>query len=98
MEAEWHWCRFEYQSRGSLHVHGCAKLKNDSGLCEIIKKASVAWQLRDKSPTELLKPEQQIIQEGYTAQQTIVEYVDWLTATLPSETWRMPTPQNHQCT
>ena len=101
MDAEWHWYRFEYQSRGSLHAHGCAKLKNDPGLCELMKKAAVAWQLRDKSPTELSQPEQQIIQEGNAAQQTIIEYVDWLTTTfnpsLPSQTWCMPTPQNHPC-
>ena len=27
MNAEWHWYRFEYQHRGSIHCHGTAKLK-----------------------------------------------------------------------
>ena len=32
LDAEWHWYRFEYQSRGSIHCHGVAKLNNDPGL------------------------------------------------------------------
>jgi hypothetical protein len=27
LDAEWHWHRFEYQARGSIHCHRCAKLK-----------------------------------------------------------------------
>ena len=34
LDAEWHWYRFEYQARGSIHAHGCATLKNDPGLCK----------------------------------------------------------------
>lgn len=29
--ATWHWYRSEYQSRGSTHAHGCAKLSKDPG-------------------------------------------------------------------
>ena len=29
LKAEWHWYRFEYQARGSIHCHGTAKLKTD---------------------------------------------------------------------
>ena len=32
LDAKWHWYRFEYQGRGSIHCHGTAKLKNDPGL------------------------------------------------------------------
>ena len=32
MDAEWHWYRLEYQSRGSTHAHSCAKLTSDSSL------------------------------------------------------------------
>ena len=35
----WRWHRIEYQSRGSAHGHGCAKLKNDPGLIELTAKA-----------------------------------------------------------
>ena len=57
-DAEWHWYRFEYQSRGSTHAHGCAKLKNDPGLCELMKKNTYAWKLREKLLTELTPAEQ----------------------------------------
>lgn len=39
VDAEWHWYRFEYQARGSIHCHGVAKLKNDPGLCKLLEKA-----------------------------------------------------------
>ena len=29
--AKWHWFRYEYQGRGSIHCHGTAKVKNDPG-------------------------------------------------------------------
>ena len=41
--AEWHWYRFEYQAHGSTHAHGCAKLRNDPGLCKMVEKAAAAW-------------------------------------------------------
>ena len=37
--AEWHWYRYEFQARGSIHCHGTAKLKNDPGLCELTEVA-----------------------------------------------------------
>ena len=36
---KWHWFRYEYQGRGSIHCHGITKLKNDLGLCELTKTA-----------------------------------------------------------
>ena len=39
LDAKWHWYRFEYQARGSIHCHGTAKLSNDPGLCELTKVA-----------------------------------------------------------
>ena len=33
--ADWHWFRYEYQGRGSIHCHGTAKLSNDPGLCQL---------------------------------------------------------------
>ena len=39
LDAEWHWYRFEFQARGSIHCHGVAKLKNDPGLCKLSEKA-----------------------------------------------------------
>ena len=43
LDAEWYWFRYEYQARGSTHAHGCAKLKNDPGLCELVKIAALGW-------------------------------------------------------
>ena len=52
MKAEWHCYRFEYQSRGSTHAHGCAKLKTDPGLCNLIKKAAIAWSMQNSQESE----------------------------------------------
>lgn len=45
MNAKWQWLRFEWQARGSIHAHGCAKLSNDPGFCSIIKTAAHGWKL-----------------------------------------------------
>ena len=37
--AKWHWFRYEYQGRGSIHCHGTAKLNNDPGLCQLTQIA-----------------------------------------------------------
>ena len=37
---EWRWHRIEYQSRGSAHGHGCAKLRNDP---DLIANTAKAW-------------------------------------------------------
>lgn len=37
LDAEWYWFQYEYQAHRSTHAHGCAKLKNDTGLCELVK-------------------------------------------------------------
>ncbi|XP_020915212.2 uncharacterized protein LOC110252718 [Exaiptasia diaphana] len=53
LDAKWHWYRFEYQGRGSIHCHGTAKLNNDPGLCELTKialKGFLAKTLKEKNP------------------------------------------------
>lgn len=57
LDAQWHWYRIEYQARGSTHAHGCAKLKNDPGICNFMQKAAQAWVVKaelsdDDTPTE----------------------------------------------
>ena len=32
LEYSWFWYRVEYQSRGTAHIHGCLRLKNDPGI------------------------------------------------------------------
>ena len=46
--AEWHWYRIEYQARGSTHAHGCAKLHNDPGICQLVEKAAAAWAISEE--------------------------------------------------
>jgi hypothetical protein len=31
--AKWHWFRYEYQGRGTIHCHGTVKQNNDPGWC-----------------------------------------------------------------
>ena len=46
MDAEWKCLCYEWQGRGSIHAHGCAKLKNDPGLCDLVKTAALGWKLQ----------------------------------------------------
>ena len=45
LHANWHWFRFEYQSKGSTHAHGCAKLKKDPYIPTLRACAAKAWSL-----------------------------------------------------
>ena len=35
LDMEWVWYRFEYQARGTVHIHGGARLRSDPGLTEL---------------------------------------------------------------
>ena len=102
LDAEWYWFRYEYQARGSTHAHGCAKLKNDPGLCELVKIAALGW-MEEKS-NESNKTEanhnQHIILYGQHAKQRAIAYADWLVTTIndsiPDGYWTLPQP--HPCT
>lgn len=97
LDAEWHWFRYEYQARGSTHAHGCAKLRNDPGLCKLVAAAALGWQ---EEMLAMEVPNQHIITYGIQAKHAAIKYVDWLVTTLntciPDETWRLPSP--HPCT
>ena len=101
--AEWHWYRFEYQARGSTHVHDCTKLKNDPGICFLVQKAASAWLLEQelKQVGSAPSPEQaQALQCGEEATALVLQYADWLVTTcnprLPDDFWSLPEP--HPCT
>ena len=51
LDAEWYWYRYEYQARGSTHAHGCVKLKNDPGLCNLVNAAAIGWMEEEKCKT-----------------------------------------------
>ena len=83
LDAEWHWYRIEYQSRGSTHAHGCAKLKNDPGLCNLVRKAALGWEASQADGGNSIDPQQlqQVIQEGNEAKAAVLQYCDWLVTT-----------------
>ena len=99
LDAEWYWYRYEYQARGSTHAHGCAKLKNDPGLCELVKIAALGW-MEEKANESKPCHNQHIILYGQHAKKQAIAYADWLVTTIndstPDDQWTLPQP--HPCT
>ena len=104
LHTEWKWYRFEWQARGSIHAHGCAKLTNDPGLCNLVNTAVQGWklerilQLQMEQPTyeQMAADFQPQIEAGYQATTTVINYADWLVTTIneaiPQENWVVPSP------
>ena len=89
LDAEWHWYRYEFQARGSIHCHGTAKLKSDPGLCkptDIALKGFVAEKCQNGCDNSSLSKE---ISDGKKASKIICEYVNRLITT-----WNPCQPQN----
>ena len=59
------------------------KLKNDPGICKLIQKAALAWDITQNSlPHDNISDTNSIlIQEGENAKATVLQYVDWLVTT-----------------
>ena len=76
LDAKWYWYRFEYQSRGSIHCHGVAKLNNDPGLCKLSETALNGYLEENRSDATST-----IAIEGKKASDKICQYVDWLLST-----------------
>ena len=102
LEADWHWYRFEYQARGSTHAHGCAKLKNDPGICSLVQKAAMAWSIKQELEQTQLAPtpeQEYVLQCGEEASKLALKYADWLLTTCnpspPDQLWSLPEP--HPC-
>ena len=102
LDAEWYWYRYEYQARGSTHAQSCAKLKNDLGLCELVKIAALGWMEERVNETNKTEPyhNQHIILHGQHAKKKAIAYADWLVTTvndnIPDGQWTSPQP--HPCT
>ena len=104
MDAKWKWLRFEWQARGSIHAHGCAKLSNDPGLCSLVKTAAQGWKLEqilrchEQHPSihQLSNDFQPQIEAGHQAKETVKAYANWLVTTindaLPPDNWTIPSP------
>ena len=103
LDAKWHWFRYEYQGRrGSIHLHGTAKLKNDPGLCELTETALQGFLAEHESVldgnvnTDTLLT----IEKGKLASKTVCQYVDWLLSTsnpLPPDDNIWIKPDIHPC-
>ena len=89
LDAEWHWYRYEFQARGSIHCHGTAKLKSDPGFCkltDIALKGFLAEKCQNGCDNSSLSKE---ISDGKKASKIICEYVNRLITT-----WNPCPPQN----
>ena len=83
--AKWHWYRFEYQGRGSIHCHGTAKLNNDLGLCDLTKVALKGYLAEKHLQENVIEDPSQLAQDfaaGNKAAQTAYKHVDWLLLTM----------------
>ena len=66
MDAEGKWLRYEWQGRGSIHANGCAKLKNDPGLCDLVKIAAHGWKLQKILHVEQDEPNYEEMAHDFT--------------------------------
>ena len=97
LAAQWHWFRYEYQGRGSIHCHGTAKLNNDPGLCQLTQTGFLAQDENDCCDTTELD---QNIEAGEKAADTACQYVDWLLSTVnpnPPDENMWIRPHVHPC-
>ena len=83
LDADWHWFRYEYQtSRGSIHCHGTAKLKDDPGLCKLTERALQGFLAQKKLDKGLITTNDNelyhLIEEGKKTAETVCKYADWL--------------------
>jgi len=86
LDAEWHWCRYEYQAR-----------KNIPSVCTFVEKAAVGWLASNRHQVlddiDVVNDEW-LIQEGEVAKTAVLEYADWLVTTMnnsiPDESWLVP--------
>ena len=101
--AKWHWYRFEYQARGSIHCHGVAKLDNDPGLCKLSETALrgyLAEMSIDKADETNIAKLNQEIPEGKEASNKVCQYVDWLLSMYnpnPPDNRSWQKPSIHPC-
>ena len=77
MDAEWFWYRFEYQARGSIHAHGCAKFKNNPDIRLLCKRACLAVleneNKHEMSPNDFELFCQDMINEGEKAENLLIK-------------------------
>ena len=72
--SDWTWYRFEFQHRGSVHLHGMSRLKYGPNLPELNKKMVKAHAIPNPISDEDLK----VKKEGEKAEQELCSFADWL--------------------
>ena len=101
--AKWHWFRYEYQGRGSIHCHGTAKLNNDPGLCQLTQtalKGFLAQKFKNENDCSDTTELDQDIEAGQKAADTVCQYVNWLLSTVnpnPPDQDMWIRPEVHPC-
>ena len=95
LDTEWKWLCFEWQARGSIHAHGCAKQRNDPGLCNLVNTAVQGWKLEQILQLQMQQPTyEQMAAQGLQARTTVIKCTDWLVTTIneanPQENWVVP--------
>ena len=103
LDAQWHWYRYEYQHRGSIHCHGTAKLSNDPGLCELTELALKGFLAQkhknENNCTDTIQLDEDI-ENGKAAANKACQYADWLLSTvnpIPPEQNIWVRPSRHPC-
>ena len=103
LDANWHWFRYEYQGRGSVHCHGTAKLNNDPGLCQLTQtalKGFLAQRIKDKNNCPDTTELEQDKEAGKKVADMAYQYVDWLLSTVnpnPPDKNMWIRPEIHPC-
>jgi hypothetical protein len=73
--AKWHWFRYKYQGRGSIHCHGTAKLNNAPGLCQLTQtalKGFLAQKTKDENDLSDMVELDRDIEAGNQAANTVL--------------------------
>lgn len=104
LKASWHWFRYEYASRGSIHCHGLAKLSDDPGLVNLTQTALKGFLSKEKLAQSLVLQDserielEELVSAGELAEKEVCAYVDkLLTALNPIDNDEWVKPKIHPC-
>ena len=97
LEADWRWHRYEWQSRTSIHAHGCVRLKNDP---DLVRLTSLTYKGRQAEKRLLLEDDPlkqalliDIIRIGNESEQIVCNYADTLLTTMNHRLDMLNNPQ-----
>ena len=99
------WWRYEFQGRGSFHVHALLWLKNDPGIVDLVKTAlkghtadlTLSESTTDNGEDTLTEEEKKklltLVEEGIEAKAIVEQYYDWI-ITAKNPLGEPPTKEN----